>query len=777
MLNRFLYTYISYFLIILIASSIVVINLARTSHISNEQDKAYYESNLIVVKDIIETTVGNVRNLFLQMANNNRLESFRFEQQLTEGSGTGEDGLQKERLQSFAAYEAINELFHYKNMVKGLQLAGVFYKQEDFVIDNFSTYPADEYFKQILKITGFDKNNWYGLASSYQNFNILPYDSGFFNGKAFTGTTFYKTIPANDSNVQGMIFAVMSRDIFTNALDALSTDGQTYGLILDENNQIVASTGNYSGATPILPYTSLEEQGGSGQHGADGYDYYVAKINSIPWKVVLVNQPLASSFNGLWFSQSYMLLFAIILLASLAIAYLLSRYSYKPLQQLYYSMIPTYDPAKSPQRISGNAFGEIESRIVGMKEQQAALIKQIHPYNQSIKHSFLYSIIKKEELLKYEEVLDDFEHKWAGGEAAFTLVIRTSVHIEERVASQIMAKVQRWIRTKTLIFNAVHDYSGQLVLLAWLPQGLADQEGYYREWIQQFSEYTGNLESKYKTRIFIGISGLCYSMNAITQSVEHALISLRNNTLFSKLQYVGGESPETTETGEAAEAAAEMASRPLPLPIKMKLLHHLKMKEFEQIAGMMQSLLPQSGDSGDAQPTYAVNGQMLYFELIAIALKHMEDSQMDNSIMDKSRFSRAESIEDVLQLYKEICASNADISSKDTKKEIIAFINEQFASPDMSLQMVKEQFHISFALITRMVKSETGFGFLEYVSRLRVDYAKALLKQNEGSISRIREISGFNDDSTFIKVFKKYEGVTPGDYKRNPVLGDRQARK
>jgi len=737
-----------------------VVNWIKTSQISDEQDKVYNESNLIVAKDKIETTIADVRNQFLQIARDKKLESFRVEQQLVGG-----DDPKQAILQSYGAYEAIHGLMQYKNTVKGLQLIGLFYKLGDFVIDNLSAYPAEDYFKHILQVTGFGVSNWYGLASSYQNFNVLPNDSGFLYDKPITGTIFYQTIPLNDSSVQGMIFAVAGSAMFKNVLDALSADGQSYGLIVDENNRVVASSDNYNIEVPVPSYASLVEQAESGQLESGVYQYYAGKINAIPWKVVMIRTPPATSANGIWFSRTYILLFASILLASMAIAYLLTHYSYRPLQRLYRSMNPApLSEVRFPNRLIGTAFQEIESRIAQMKERQTVLHKQINNYSGSLKTGMLYCLIKKGDIARFEEVLDDFSHRWTGGQAVFTLILRTSTYADDKRAAQVMAKVHRFISSQLFIYCAVHDFLGQLVLLVWLPQGLANQERYFRDQIKQISAYMNELADKYMTDIYAGMSGLCHSVDELVLSSDHARISLRDNTLFSHVRYV-------------CDAAAETLSQPLPLPLRMKLQHHLKAREYEAIAELMAPYLEQPGETGDPQAPYAANGQMLYQALLAIALEYVDNDHSGEAVVDKTRLVQAESIRDMLRFYKELCSDASDQAKQDTKKEIIAFIDKHFANPDISLQMVKEQFHISFALITRMVKQETGFNFLEYVSRLRVEYAKTLLKRDEGSIAWVRERSGFNDDSTFIKVFKKYGGMTPGDYRKHAIQMAGQVRK
>ena len=62
---------------------------------------------------------------------------------------------------------------------------------------------------------------------------------------------------------------------------------------------------------------------------------------------------------------------------------------------------------------------------------------------------------------------------------------------------------------------------------------------------------------------------------------------------------------------------------------------------------------------------------------------------------------------------------------------------------------------------------QNGFGLLEYINRCRVNRAKELL-QNEPSLSiaTIAKQVGFDYPNSFIRIFKKFEGMTPGEFRR-----------
>lgn len=55
-----------------------------------------------------------------------------------------------------------------------------------------------------------------------------------------------------------------------------------------------------------------------------------------------------------------------------------------------------------------------------------------------------------------------------------------------------------------------------------------------------------------------------------------------------------------------------------------------------------------------------------------------------------------------------------------------------------------------------------------YISRVRIKHAKALIQSEKGglTIKQVAQQVGFENLNSFIRVFKKYEGVTPGEFRK-----------
>lgn len=80
---------------------------------------------------------------------------------------------------------------------------------------------------------------------------------------------------------------------------------------------------------------------------------------------------------------------------------------------------------------------------------------------------------------------------------------------------------------------------------------------------------------------------------------------------------------------------------------------------------------------------------------------------------------------------------------------------------------LSEEFHLNSQYISQLFKNEIGVNFLTYLTNIRMEHAKKLLLSTSLSIAEVSEQSGYGDYRVFTKVFKKSEGITPSQYRRD----------
>ncbi len=102
---------------------------------------------------------------------------------------------------------------------------------------------------------------------------------------------------------------------------------------------------------------------------------------------------------------------------------------------------------------------------------------------------------------------------------------------------------------------------------------------------------------------------------------------------------------------------------------------------------------------------------------------------------------------------------------------ITRYLQEHLAE-EISLSVLAEQFHLNPQYISQLFKSEIGVNFLAYLTNIRMEKAKKLLLATSLSIAEVAEQSGYRDYRVFTKAFKKSEGITPSQYRRDFLEAD-----
>ena len=91
---------------------------------------------------------------------------------------------------------------------------------------------------------------------------------------------------------------------------------------------------------------------------------------------------------------------------------------------------------------------------------------------------------------------------------------------------------------------------------------------------------------------------------------------------------------------------------------------------------------------------------------------------------------------------------------------------QEHLEEEVSLSVLAEEFHLNPQYISQLFKNEIGVGFLAYLTNIRMEKAKKLLLSTSFPIAEIAQKTGYGDYRVFTKVFKKAEGITPSQYRR-----------
>lgn len=177
---------------------------------------------------------------------------------------------------------------------------------------------------------------------------------------------------------------------------------------------------------------------------------------------------------------------------------------------------------------------------------------------------------------------------------------------------------------------------------------------------------------------------------------------------------------------------------------------------------------------GEIEPLKSfVITQCLCFDIINITIKTLDQLKgFELKNVDLKKLITFKSLpefrEKMAGLTIEMCRQFAefkDSRNNERKSEILDYVNCHYGDSSMGLESVADEFGVSSNYLSRFFKQETGCSFIQYVTMIRMDRARELLVNSNKQIKEIVAEIGYIDVANFVRKFKGYEGVTPGQYR------------
>ncbi len=97
----------------------------------------------------------------------------------------------------------------------------------------------------------------------------------------------------------------------------------------------------------------------------------------------------------------------------------------------------------------------------------------------------------------------------------------------------------------------------------------------------------------------------------------------------------------------------------------------------------------------------------------------------------------------------------------------------QHLSEPVDIAKMAEKIGVNADYLTKLFKKETGLTLSQYILHEKCEAAKCLLENSGASCTEISSFLGFSSCSHFIDRFKRVEGITPSQYRKNAASGTR----
>ncbi|WP_342442224.1 AraC family transcriptional regulator [Lysinibacillus sp. FSL K6-0075] len=121
----------------------------------------------------------------------------------------------------------------------------------------------------------------------------------------------------------------------------------------------------------------------------------------------------------------------------------------------------------------------------------------------------------------------------------------------------------------------------------------------------------------------------------------------------------------------------------------------------------------------------------------------------------------------VYEFLQQLSQQHVIVQQPDLVEQIQIYIEEYYSQP-ITRESLAQMLNYSVPYIAKQFKQKTGRSIIDYLIQIRIQKAQQLLIHTTSSLQEIASSVGYEDVSYFIRIFKKYSGQTPMQFKQQP---------
>lgn len=166
----------------------------------------------------------------------------------------------------------------------------------------------------------------------------------------------------------------------------------------------------------------------------------------------------------------------------------------------------------------------------------------------------------------------------------------------------------------------------------------------------------------------------------------------------------------------------------------------------------------------------------VYNDIITAILSEAEDAGYNSAeVYNLFSLSGCRSVDELDGILRRVC--EGVISARDGEarlplvQEVMRLMSENYTDSEFTITSVADKLKVTTVRLSQEFKSDVGVTPNDYLTRLRMEEAKRLLRQTDLPIRDVCSLSGYSDASSFTRRFRIYEGVTPLSYRQNVRVG------
>jgi two-component system response regulator YesN len=775
---------LSYSAVLFVPMIISVIVYSQSGEALKSEIHRANDSMLRQVGYTIDTQIDLMKRLNMEITWNTKLQNLMYSN-ISAGDA------------QYTAYQLVKEFRMYQTSYASIDEFYVTWNQESSVLRSGNVRDMETAFKTIHDTGTLSYEQWQEQIqdTGHNRFLLLPHVD---SAKPQTGIAYLTHLPKDLSgNETGTVVVMADIVRFQKAIESISGFSGGQVLILNEDNQVLLS--NLPGTVNQDLLLKRVRDGSQVMYtptrDGDSELFYVqSSVSQLKYVLVIPSRIY-------WEKAEYVRRFTYIsILISLVGAGVLTwffmRRQYSPIQQLVQSLS---DKNAYEERTDWNELSYIQRAISNTRSEQEKMALQLSTHRHVLRSNMLHRLFKGklDTLIPYEEAFASLDMKLLSDHFAVILFV---VENDESLSAKLpgMDRNERHKLMHFIITNVVEEIVGHYRhagyvaevddMMVCLVNFGGEVNSDFKADLQAIAAEAQRFLLRFQMDLTVSIGGIHPSLPGVAEAYREAVDAMAYKMVLGKQEII------TYDEIRRESAENQQFGYYYPLQVEQQMINLIKIGNFEQASKFMEDVTDRNFNKPIMSLTLA---RCLIFNLVGTMVKAMNElGDSDSSIlgdnplwMDKiiACDTILEMKQELQSLLQEVCAfaaakleNNVSLERAESLRELVlkvtGHIEEHYGDSNLNVNTIGEHFDLKGSYLSKLFKNQTGEGLLDYLNRYRIEQSKRMIQRKQDSIAEIAKLVGYNEAATFIRVFKKYEGITPGKFKEMNGVAEAKGR-
>lgn len=771
-----LVSYVSILLIPVAISSVVYFLSAKV--IEDEINRANV-AMLKQVQQVIDAQMEGVKNLSMNIALNQRVAGLLYRKQpLPDFCHYNITEIIKDLKAYNTVSEENRELIEYNALNGCINDFYIYFSNSGIVINPMGVYEPEVLFNEFYdkKLLSFEQWDDLMRKRRVNDLEFLgridPY------GNEYTVIEYSNSLPLGDHGQAAATIVVSIKETgLKRIMEDMKWVNEQNTFILDKNDNSFASIAD-AGQFKSIKYTDLSESRGMFYKKIAGEQFTVSYITSKTrdWKYVSVIPERIFMEKA----QNIKLLIGLSLLLCLLfgsiMALFFSKKNYKPVKDIVQTL---QKRTKLTPKKSNNEIDFIHQAVSSTLDEKEKINEKFKQQSIELKSTFIMKLLKGriDNTLVIQDVLSSFDIRFETSEFAVMLLYiedfskffedGNDKHIEEKLkfVRFIICNVSEELIGRSSIGVTTEVDEMMACLINFKSTNHSEN---MEEMMRMANEINNFLRDRFGIYLTVCISEIHHTLESIPEAYQETLEAMSYKMIIDR---------EIISYSEIIGMKNSHQSYEYSLEHENQLINNIKAGDFKNAKEILDKIFDNNFHSRSLSIQMA---KCLIFDIISTIVKAINNINIssDNTFFSKLNMidklvsckTIMEMKQEITKILKETC-EHIDCNKKShnitLSDNVIRFVESNYFNLNLSISMIADELNSNPVYLSRLFKEQTGEGLLDFINRVRINHAKRILKKQEISVGDTAIKVGYNNSAALIRAFRKYEGITPGQYKES----------